>query len=231
MNIPAPPATATAGTRNLAILLGFIVLLQFGYPITLHGEVWAGLYMLLYAGMICYGILIVREEGQHIGSMLTLGAVFAFFGVWYAFAQHSTAVTLGMLVSVAAFMLTLMVSLMRFIFRRSTATGLALVLAAVCVYLILGGFFAATFSTIEIIAPGSFQDPQLPGQPVSWQQMIYYSYVTMATLGYGEILPVTPWARTLASFETVAGTLFLTIVIARLVSAWIGPRALDDRAD
>lgn len=228
MNVSAPAATARAATRNLAILLGFIVLLQFGYPITLHGELWTGLYMLLYAGMIFYGILVVREEGQHSAVILTIGTVFVVFGVWYAFAQHSIAVTLGMLLSVAAFMLALMISLLRFIFRRSSATGLALVLAAVCVYLILGGFFAATFSTIEILAPGSFQDPQLPGQPVSWQQMIYYSYVTMATLGYGEILPITPWARTLASFETVAGTLFLTIVIARLVSAWIGPRSLND---
>ncbi|MPY96604.1 MAG: two pore domain potassium channel family protein [Actinophytocola sp.] len=230
MNISAPAATATAGTRNLAILLGFIVLLQFGYPVTLYGEIWVGLYMLLYAGMICYGILIVREEGQHSAAILTIGAVFVVFGVWYSFAQHSTPVTLGMLLSVAAFMLALMISLLRFIFRRSDASGLALVLAAVCVYLILGGFFAATFSTLEILAPGSFHDPQLPDQRIGWQQMVYYSYVTMATLGYGEILPVTPWARTLASFETVAGTLFLTIVIARLVSAWLGPRAVREAA-
>jgi voltage-gated potassium channel Kch len=130
-----------------------------------------------------------------------------------------------MLTSLAAFSLALIISLMRFIFRQVRVAGAGLILAAVCVYLIMGGFFSATFSILEIAQPGSFEDPQLAGQSLAWQQLMYYSYVTMATLGYGDIVPVTPWARSLASFEAVAGTLFLTIVIARLVGVWTRSRA------
>ncbi|NEE03598.1 potassium channel family protein [Phytoactinopolyspora halotolerans] len=207
-------------TQSLIFLLVFIVLLQFGYPITDYGEIWTGLYMLLYAGMIFFGVLVVREEGQHPRGIILLGAVFALFGVWFSFAQDSTPVTLAMLTSVAAFMLALMLSLARFIFRRGAAVGIDLVTAAVCVYLIMGGFFGAIFAIVENVDPGSFEDPSTPGESPAWQQLVYYSYVTMATLGYGEILPITAWARSLASFETVAGTLFLTIVVARLVGNW-----------
>ncbi|WP_207782275.1 potassium channel family protein [Phytoactinopolyspora limicola] len=205
-------------------LLVVAVLLQFGYPITLYGELWTGLYMILYAGMIFFGVLVVREEGQRVGGFLVLGSVFAVFGIWFAFAQHSEPVTLAMLGSVAAFMLALVLSLLRFVFRRGQAVGVDLIAAAVCVYIIMGGFFGAVFSIVEITQPGSFEDPTTPGESPAWQQLVYYSYVTMATLGYGEILPLTAWARSLASFETVAGTLYLTVVIARLVGIWASSR-------
>lgn len=210
--------------KHLGLLLVFVVLLQFGYPITLQGRVQTGLYMLLYAGMIFYGILTVREEGRPLKIVAPLGGGFVAFGTWFTFAQDSTSATVGMLASVAVFMLALMLSLMRFVFRRAQTAGTELILAAVCVYIVMGGFFGATFSLLEIAEPGSFEDPQVPGESPAWQQLVYYSYVTMATLGYGEILPVTAWARSLASFETVAGTLFLTIVVARLVGIWSSSR-------
>ncbi|HEU4539533.1 MAG TPA: ion channel [Jiangellaceae bacterium] len=211
--------------RNLGLLLVFVVLLQFGYPITLDGRLQTALYMLLYVGMIFFGIMTAREERQPRMIVAGLGIVFFFFAIWFTIAQDSRDAALSMLASLAAFSLALMVSLMRFIFRRVRVAGAGLILAAVCIYLIMGGFFSATFSILEIAQPGSFEDTQLAGQSLAWQQLMYYSYVTMATLGYGDIVPVTPWARSLASFEGVAGTLFLTIVIARLVGVWTRFRA------
>ncbi|MGH8794178.1 MAG: potassium channel family protein [Stackebrandtia sp.] len=217
------PHPAARG-RDLGLLLLFVVLLQFGYPVTLYGDLWTGLYMLLYAGMVFFGLLAVRDERQRVVYVLPLGAIFVVFGVWYSFAQHDVAATLGMLASSAAFMFALMVSLMRFVFLRNERAGLELVVAAVCVFLILGGFFAATFSILEIAQPGSFEDPQTPGRSPHWQQMIYFSYGALATLGYGEFVPVTPWARSLATFETVSGTLFLFVVVARFVGVWTNAR-------
>lgn len=210
--------------RSLGLLLVFVALLQFGYPVTLHGAVWAALYMALYAGMIVFGVMAVRAEEGRVAPVIAFAAVFLVFGVWVAIDPvHETAL-LGMFVSVAVFQASLMLSILKFIFRRSAAAGPELILAAVCVYLLLGGLFAATFSTMEILWPGSFEDGSFPGEPVVWQQFMYYSYVTMATLGYGEVLPISPWARSLAVVETVAGTLFLTTVIARLVGAYVSPR-------
>ncbi|WP_304454677.1 potassium channel family protein [Nocardiopsis sp. YSL2] len=201
------------------------MLLQFGYPITLHGAGWAALYMLLYAGMIVFGLLVVRGERDHVLPGIAVGAAFVFFGLWVAWDPgHPTALT-GMFVTVALFQGGVMYSLLKFVYRRSSTPGLELILAAVSVYLLLGGMFSAVFSVTELHFPGSFTDGSHPGEPMVWQQFMYYSYITMSTLGYGDILPVTPWARSLAAVETVAATLFLTTVIARLVGVYTGAGA------
>ncbi|WP_278314699.1 potassium channel family protein [Lolliginicoccus levis] len=215
--------------RKLGLLLAFVVLLQFGYPLTHYGEWWTAAYLLFYGGMIFFGVQVVRGRGRACTPTMVVGLLFAAFALWFALAQHSTVAYAGMLLSVGTFMLLLIVELMAFVFRRSNSGGLALILAAVCVYLILGGFFATVFSLIELAAPGSFSDPQ--NTEMRFQQFIYYSYVTMATLGYGEILPVAPWARALASLETVVGTMFLTIVVARLVGVWASQAPLAERDD
>ncbi|WP_306362213.1 potassium channel family protein [Nocardia sp. CC227C] len=206
--------------RNSALLLAFVVALQFGYPFTLYGQWQTALYMLLYAGMVFFGIAVVRDDNQHVLPTLVLGVVFIVLAAWFSIDQHSRSATLAMLFSVASFMSALIVALLRFIFRAGSRVGSELIMGAVIVYLVLGGLFGALCAAMEILHPGSFTDPVTPGESPQWQQLVYYSYVSLATLGYGDILPVTPWARSLATFESVLGTLFLTIVIARLVGIW-----------
>ena len=59
-----------------------------------------------------------------------------------------------------------------------------------------------------------------PAAAVQWQQFIYYSYVTLTTAGYGDVLPITLWARSLANMEMVIGVLYVTIIMARLVGLY-----------
>ena len=68
--------------------------------------------------------------------------------------------------------------------------------------------------------PGSFRDGTFPDAPVQWQQLVYFSYTTLTSSGYGDILPVSWWARSLANLEMIAGILFITIVMSRLVSLY-----------
>lgn len=211
-------------TPALAGLLAFVTVLQFGYPVTSHGELWTAAYMVAYAIMLAFGILCVHNEGETVMPLIAVTIVFLVAGTWFSLAQQSTAATVAMLTSVAASMALLVYALMRFVFRRQRATGTDLVLAAITAYLILGGFFAATSTLLEIAQPGSFVDPQVGG-PMKWQQLLYYSYVSLATLGYGDILPVTPWARSYGSLMAVLGTLYLTVVVARLVGIWSSDRA------
>jgi voltage-gated potassium channel Kch len=55
----------------------------------------------------------------------------------------------------------------------------------------------------------------------SFANFIYYSFVTLTTLGYGDIVPVSPHARALSSLEAVIGQLFIAVLIARLVGMHI----------
>lgn len=100
---------------------------------------------------------------------------------------------------------------------------------AVCVYLLLGVIWMMLFSAIEIIEPGSFLSGGAPvvdfdGEPVRrnvFANFIYYSFVTLTTLGYGDITPVSPHARGLASLEAVVGQIYIAVLIARLVGMQI----------
>ncbi|WP_435102671.1 potassium channel family protein [Arhodomonas sp. AD133] len=89
------------------------------------------------------------------------------------------------------------------------------VLAATSLYLVIGSGFAAILSLIEWLAPGSFVASS--GAEITWQKMVYYSYVTLTTLGYGDITPVGFYAQAFASLEDVVGVLYTVILLSRLV--------------
>ena len=93
------------------------------------------------------------------------------------------------------------------------------IFGALSVYLLLGVIWAFLFLFVDFLVPGSFrygQDEALTGV-----EMVYYSFVTLTTLGYGDIVPISPSARALATLEAVTGQLFLTVLVARLVGLQI----------
>lgn len=93
---------------------------------------------------------------------------------------------------------------------------------SVSLYLILGMFWFAVYGLIHTLQPGSFDVVRGGAGPISRSSLLYLSYVTLTTLGYGDIVPVTPFARMTAAIEAATGVLYVAITIARLVSAYQG---------
>ena len=90
---------------------------------------------------------------------------------------------------------------------------------AICIYLLLGVAWGMAYIVLETLAPGSFTLAELVNEPQALiMEMQYYSIVTLTTLGYGDITPVTPWAKNLSALEAVIGQVYLTVLVARLVS-------------
>ncbi|WP_232832211.1 potassium channel family protein [Nocardiopsis sp. FIRDI 009] len=207
---------------NLGLFLLFVVMLQFGYPMTLQGQGWTLLYTLLYVGMIGFGLLVVRDQRDRVLPVLLVGVALVFFALWVALDPLRSVALLGLLATLFAFQVGVVYSLLKFVYRRSPAHSLNVIVAAISVYLLIGGVFATWFSATEILVPGSFTDSAHPDEPMTWQGFVYFSYVTLATLGYGDIVAVSPWTRSMAAAEAVTGTLFLTTVIARLVGMYVG---------
>ena len=90
---------------------------------------------------------------------------------------------------------------------------------AIAVYLLIGIAWAVIYALIEGLSPGSFAIAEA-GKGTIWDQLLYFSFTTLTTLGYGDISPLTPVARIWAVFEAICGTFFLAILISRLVSLY-----------
>jgi len=87
---------------------------------------------------------------------------------------------------------------------------------AIAAYLLLGFGWATAYEIVEYLNPGSFTGIQ--AGLAGFSSWIYFSFVTLATLGYGDIAPLHPAARSLATAEAITGQLYLAILVARLVS-------------
>lgn len=104
---------------------------------------------------------------------------------------------------------------------RGRDIGREQVFAALGAYLLAGFFFGLIFWVIEQVSPASLSiGGATPPDGISTWDAIYFSFVTLASLGYGDVLPVSDSARGLAVVEVVGGQLYLAVMVARLVSAW-----------
>ena len=96
---------------------------------------------------------------------------------------------------------------------------------AFVLYLNLATIFAAASSLIWELSPAAFAHVQTPlGGPHELATMLYFSFTTLTTTGYGDIVPVDPFARSLANLESVLGQFYLAITVARLVTLEIEGR-------
>jgi hypothetical protein len=124
---------------------------------------------------------------------------------------------------IALFLLYVCVLTLRMVLTAGSVT-LEVILAALCVYLLLGFIWAIGFQLVEYFDPGSFSIPEemlegaMSRQRAIGSALSYFSYVTITTLGYGDITPVAPLARSLATVEGIIGQIYLVTLIARLVS-------------
>jgi hypothetical protein len=96
---------------------------------------------------------------------------------------------------------------------------------AAVVYLNLATIFASAFAMILDLNPAAFANlPASNGNPGEFAAMLYFSLTTLTTTGYGDIVPVDPFARSLANLESVLGQFYLAITVARLVTLELADR-------
>ena len=100
--------------------------------------------------------------------------------------------------------------------------------ASLCIYFLIAIVWAEFYSIMEIANPGSFivtsgdtQDVPLQVGGEGTAMALYYSLVTLTTLGYGDIVPKTAPARMFAAMEAVTGQMYLAVLVARLVGMHI----------
>ena len=104
------------------------------------------------------------------------------------------------------------------VFRAGPITGHR-IQGAIAVYLLLGLIWVSAYNLIHQTIPGAFRFPEGELSPLRFKHgLMYFSFVTLTTVGYGDITPAHPLARSLAMAEALVGQLYPAILIGRLVS-------------
>lgn len=92
------------------------------------------------------------------------------------------------------------------------------IVGAIAIYLNVAAAFALAYRMIDAFAVGAFAPPTAGAHAHSIDQLIYFSFATLTTTGYGDIVPVNAFARALANLESVIGQLFPATLLARLIT-------------
>ncbi len=96
-------------------------------------------------------------------------------------------------------------------------------------YLLLGLSWSFAYLLVAQLAPGAFflNNGTTTGHSLHGADAFYFSLITLSTVGYGDIIPVSNVARMLAAMEAITGSLFVAVLIARLVALYSSERLLS----
>ena len=136
----------------------------------------------------------------------------------------------------AIFLAFVVVSTFQYLFR-TRRVSIDTINAALCVYLLLGILFAFTYSIVDTLEPGSFKSAAFE-EGAAFMKFtqasfypLYFSLVTLTTLGYGDVVPVSRAASMLAVLEAMTGQIYLAVLVARLVGLQVAQSRQEDDAE
>lgn len=130
------------------------------------------------------------------------------------------------LVCALVLMTFLVARLLRFILR-APSVNTEVLCASICAYLMLGLIWTVAYWLVDQLTPGgAFSFSTTVGlRSMNGFNGFYFSFITLSTVGYGDITPVSRFARWLAAMEVMTGMLYVAVLIARLVSLYSSPKS------
>ena len=185
----------------------------------LQHEIWLNLFL---SNIVICSIYLLKVEKKILAIGIVLGAIALVF-IWLGgtiFGHYRDLFVVGFYI---AFLFYIVFFLLRFLIRCQHVDSNT-IYAAMCLYIFIANIWMFIYTIIFMFDSQAFSFSIEPGfiHSNNFLEMIshfsYFSFVTLTTLGYGDILPATPIARAWVSIETIVGQFYLAIILARLVS-------------
>lgn len=220
-----PHLLQTLRVRSL-FLLGALLAVILAVPLQSLGVDITGVTRLLYTVVICIGGYLLSPTRKWLSRFLII-AIPA-FGIGVIDATPATTFALSVTHDILGLLLQILLfsAVVAFTLFDAKASQVDRIVAGICGYIILGFFWSSFYGMMESFIPGSLLDG---GEAIDAKQgsIFYFSFVTLTTLGYGDVLPAHPVTRTAASLQSLAGSLYLAVFVAALVSG-LGPKEKSD---
>lgn len=206
--------------NRFLVLLISLVLFFACFPLVEHSVIASLTLNLFFMLIIFSGILAISDTRKPFIISLNLALLTVIFRWTYYFYPLDLWLILEHCTSIL-FWTYIAVYLLKFILHQRIITA-ELIYAALAVYFIFGLAWASIYQVIEISNPAAFTIPNAdPSQKDFIFQMWYFSMVTLTTLGYGDIAPVTMTARVFVVLEAIMGQFYIAVLIANLIGRGI----------
>ena len=211
-------------SSNFLYLFAALVVLTLVGPVLAAtlGELgyWIGDLTLSTSLVIALGSVATTPAQRRLGVALVLASVAALSGwlIWRA----PSALLSYRLIGVAFLLLCIGVAGAGVL--RADRVDLNRLIGGLCVYLLIGAVFALLFAVLESLLPASFAGLGDSASGLALWRFQYFSFVTLSTLGYGDIVPGNTYAQALVVVEALLGQLYLAVLIAGLVGAYLNDR-------
>lgn len=207
---------------RFAVVLFASLLLAVAQPLMAGLFDEQGSFDIAFSLLIAAVLLLVFEEREYRKTASTLGLA-AFLAVWASYwigGLPGQILFIGAHLVAAGFFAFALYGILRGVLVRQPSGDA--VFGAICGYLVLGIIWSLLYSAVETGSPGSFSTSTPRAADAASVRLdrgalSYYSFVTLATVGYGDVTPVTPLARTLAWIEAITGQFYLAVLVAGLV--------------
>lgn len=220
--LPSKSTEVLCHRWHFAIVFLAALLLAVAQPLASELVDERGSFDLSFSLLIAAVMRLVFEEREHRRIAFSLG-LGGFLAIWFS---HGVGGVASRMLLVAAYLLAAgffafaLYGILRAILVKQ-ASGDAL-FGVICGYLLLGIVWTLLYCAVETARPGSFakqaqRDVVGVAAGLDRGALSYYSFVTLATVGYGDVTPTTPLARTLAWIEAITGQFYLAILVAGLV--------------
>jgi hypothetical protein len=208
-----------------AMLVSLLLALFVGAPLVGAGigqlpfDIFFG--ALLLSGVVAFSRRRALAVATAVVGVATLAVRWTSYGRW-----RSSLVVWDEALSIV--MLLLLTGLViEHVFRKGPITG-DRIRGAIVAYLLLGLVWGFAYMLVDYAWPGSLNlGPPMADLMHTRQSLAYFSFITLTTVGYGDMTPIHPVARTLAISEALVGQLYPAILIGRLVSLQISSRRGD----
>lgn len=211
---------STGGQRKdresrFALLLISLILIILLYPVLEEIEAFGPFPLVIFILLLITGLYAMIESVNdfRIGLVFAVPAVIASV---LSVVARVPAVAAASGIFFILFYAATTLALLRHVLHRGKVDA-DTIYGAVCIYLLLGILWGTLYYVIELLTPGSFVDSVSATGVIGIADFMYYSFVTLTTTGFGDICAVSGIARSFASFEAIAGTLFIAVLMARFV--------------
>jgi hypothetical protein len=207
-------------TGSCTWLLGALILLLIIYPIVGESLQWTLLIGVLNTAVLISGAFAASRARKTL--IIAFGfALPALALEWLWIISYDKNIGLLFTVTLLLFYSFTIGHLLVYVLRPGSVTGNKLH-GAISAFLMLGLFWAFFYELIETMVPGSFVNlaEQHREQTVEWGQFVFFSFTTLTTTGYGDIVPVKGHAQSAAILEQLMGVLYVAVLIARLAGLY-----------